>query len=182
NLIKRVSPELIVMCGWRQIIRRGIIDIPPKGVIGFHPTPLPKGRGPAPLINSIMQGFRESAITMFYISEGLDDGDIIGQEWFRIEETDHAAEVYEKCIVGGKKLISKYIPMIADGTAPRMPQDSSKATVFEKPSLKNNRIDLDKESIEEVYRKIRALSKPYRGAYIEKDGKRLVIWRAGLEG
>lgn len=180
ELIKKLSPDLIVMCGWRQIIKKYILDIPKQGVIGFHPTLLPIGRGPAPIINSILNGFKESGLTLFCIGEGLDDGDIIGQERFEIKENDHATEVYEKTIVAGKKLITRYIPLINNGHFPRRLQDDSKATFFTKPPLENNKIDLERETIEQAYRKIKALSKPYKGAYIEKGGEKLILWRAEL--
>ena len=181
DLLKKLAPDLLFVVGWRQIISKEILDIPKKGFIGFHPTLLPIGRGPAPIINSILNNFKSSGVTMFYLSEGLDDGDIIGQERFEILSNDHATEVYEKVVEGGKKLISKYLPLLVKGKAPRVPQDDSKASVFEKPSLKDNKIDFEKDSVEEIHRKIRALSKPYRGAYIEKDGKKLILWRNQLE-
>lgn len=180
EFLKKQAPELIVICGWRQIIDKGILKIPKKGVVGFHPTLLPIGRGPAPLINSILQGFTKSGITMFYVGDGLDDGDIIGQKRFVINDYDHASEVYEKMIESGKTLIKKYLHDVIKGQAPRKEQDESKATMFSKPSLKDNKINFEMDSIDKMYRKIKALSKPYKGAYIEKDGKKLIFWRAEL--
>jgi len=182
KILEKLKPHLVVMCGWRQIIDKDILDIPKKGFVGFHPTLLPKGRGPAPIINSILCGFKESGVTMFYVGEGLDDGDIIGQEKFLISEEDYVEDVYNKIILAGKKLIKKYLPLLARDTAPRIPQDDSKATFFEKRTIKDNKIDLEKENLDEIYRKIRAFSKPYMGAYIEKDGKKLIIWKGQLEG
>ena len=181
NLIKKLLPDIIVMCGWRQIINEEILNLPKDCFVGFHPTLLPKGRGPAPLINSIIGGYNESGLTFFHVSPSLDDGDIIGQEKFLIGNNDHASDVYEKVIDVGKKLVRKYLPMLIDGTAPRTKQDESKATVFNKRTLKDNEIDLNNESTEQIYRKIRALSKPYNGAYIRKDGKRIIIWRAEIK-
>ena len=180
NLINKINPDLIIMCGWRQVISKNILYIPPKGFIGFHPTLLPVGRGPAPIINSILHGFKESGLTMFYVNEHLDSGDIIAQERFRISDTDHAEDVYNKVIKAGKKLISNYLPLVVGDKAPRVKQDHSKAVVFNKPMLKNNRISLEKESADRIYKKIKALSKPYLGAYIIKDGKKLIIWKAEL--
>jgi methionyl-tRNA formyltransferase len=181
RLINNLKPELIIVCGWRQIIKKEIIEIPKKGTIGFHPTLLPVGRGSAPIINSIKKGFKRSGITMFYIGEGLDDGDIIDQRSFTIEHEDYANDIYEKCIVKGKKLLEKNLPLLIKNEAPRIPQDESKATYFEKPKLKENKIDITNESVEEIYLKIKALSKPYKGAYIEKDKKRLIIWKAEIK-
>jgi len=180
-LIDKMTPDLIVMCGWRGIIKKDLLNIIPSGIVGFHPTLLPFGRGPAPVINTILRGSTVSGLTMYYVSEGLDKGDIIAQVKFSIKETDHAQDVYNRIIKAGKELIRKYFPLIIKGNAPRVPQDESKAVVFTKPSLDSNKIDLNKESLEQVYRKIKALSAPYKGAYIEKEGKKLIIWRAELE-
>lgn len=181
EVIKKLSPDLVVMCGWRQVIDKKILDIPKNGFIGFHPTLLPKGRGPAPIINTILSGFRESGITMFYVSDQLDEGDVIGQEKFPVGNDDYAEDVYEKSIDAGKKLVKKYLPLIIKDTAPRIKQNNSKALIFDKPKLEDNEIDFENEPIERIYKKIRALSKPYKGAYLIKDGKKLIIWKAELQ-
>ena len=181
DLIKKLLPDIIVMCGWRQIINEEILNLPKDCFVGFHPTLLPKGRGPAPIINSIIEGYKESGLTFFHVSPGLDDGDIIGQEKFMIDKNDYASDVYEKGINAGRNLIRKYLPTLIEGTAPRIKQDESKATIFKKRSLKDNEIDLNNENAEQIYRKIRALSKPYKGAYIKKDEKKIIIWGAELQ-
>ncbi|MBN1645711.1 hypothetical protein JW868_01590 [Candidatus Woesearchaeota archaeon] len=184
ELLDKLGPDIILMAGWRQILSKEILQKPRKGVVAFHPTLLPKGRGPAPIINSIMQGVKESGVTMFYAGEGLDDGDIIGQEIFMIEEDDYAGDVYEKVIAAGRALIEKYLPLIINNKNPRIKQDEEKATVFEKPSLRDNELDLENDTLEQNYRKIRALSKPYNGAYIKRSGKKdtekIIIWKAEL--
>ncbi|MBN2336454.1 hypothetical protein JXL21_12930 [Candidatus Bathyarchaeota archaeon] len=182
GLIRTLAPDLIVMAGWRQILPRELLEIPRGGVIGFHPTLLPKGRGPAPVINSIMAGYRESGLTMYYVDESLDGGDVIAQSGFTIEDADYSSDVYRKCIEAGKELLRDYLPLLAEGRAPRVPQDDSEATVFPKRALRDNRIDLENDSPEMIMRKIRACSEPYLGAYIEVDGRKLVIWRAELRG
>jgi methionyl-tRNA formyltransferase len=178
--IQNLNPDLIVMCGWRQIICKVLMDIPKMGMIGFHPTLLPKGRGPAPIINTILEGYSQSGVTMYYISDGLDDGDIIGQEPFAVELTDYAGDIYRKVTLSGKKLVAKYLPLIVKGSAPRMPQDDSMSTYFPKRTLKDNEIDLQHDSLEMIHRKIRAFSKPYRGAFIRKDNQKIIIWNAEI--
>ncbi len=181
KIIRKLKPDLIIMSGWRQIIDKNILDIPKKGFIGFHPTLLPKGRGPAPIINSILNEFKESGLTMYYVSEGLDDGDIIAQEKFIIENDDYAEDVYNKVIEAGKKLIREQLPLLIEGKAKRISQNEEEATIFEKRTIKDNEINLEKEDINEIYKKIRALSKPYRGAFIKKNNKKLIIWKADVE-
>ncbi len=180
ELLEKLSPDYVMVCGWRQIISKDILQLQKMKFIGFHPTPLPEGRGPAPIINTILKGMRESALTLFYMTEGLDDGDIIFQKRFDIAETDHAMDVYKKIISIGKENIMNILEGLRNNSLIEKKQDASKASTFQKPSLKDNKIDAGQESIEDIYRKIKALSKPYRGAYIEQDGKKLIIWRAEL--
>jgi methionyl-tRNA formyltransferase len=178
--IKSLSPDLILMCGWRQKIPQSIISIPTKGIIGFHPTLLPIGRGPAPIINSILEGFVKSGVTMFYLSDELDSGDIIGQESFTISEEDNAQAVYNKVIKATKKLIKTYVPLIKSGKSPRIPQDHSKATYFPKRTLEDNEINFD-DDLSLIMRKVRAFSTPYRGAFFLINGERLIVWKASVE-
>lgn len=177
--ILSLSPDLIFMCGWRQIIPENVLSLPPKGIIGFHPTLLPKGRGPAPIINSIMEGVRETGLSMFYVSSSVDAGDIIGQKKFIIGEDDDARAVYCKIIKAGRALMKEFFPKIIEGTAPRIPQNEKEATYFPKRSLKDNEISSG-DSAEIAYRKILALSWPYRGAFIRIGGRKLIIHKAEL--
>jgi methionyl-tRNA formyltransferase len=178
--IQRFQVDLIVMCGWRQIISQELLIIPTKGIIGFHPTLLPQGRGPAPIINTILEGYPESGVTMYYVSEGLDDGDIIGQESFTIGSDDYAQDIYKKIIKSGKNLIRKYLPELAEGKAPRIPQNPVDVTYFSKRTIRDNEINFEADSTDLIYRKIRAFSKPYKGAYVSKDNKKIIIWNAEI--
>ena len=179
-LLESLHPDIVMMCGWRQILSKDVLSLPPQGVIAFHPTLLPKGIGPAPIINTILEGFKKSGVTMYYASEKVDGGDIIGQERFEIKDDDYAMDVYNKVIEAGKKLIKKYLPLLAEGKAPRMPQNEAEATYLKKRTLEDNEIKLSTESPEEIYRKIRAFSKPYKGAFVRLGNKKLVIWKAEL--
>lgn len=176
--IRSYSPDIIVMCGWRQIIKRDLLDLPKNGIIGFHPTLLPLGRGPAPIINTILMGFKKSGVTMYYLSQGLDDGDIIGQEAFMVGPNDYADNIYEKVTESGKHLVQTYFPLFVLSPAPRVPQDYRKATYLPKRTMADNEIDLDTDSADLIYKKIRAFSKPYNGAFIIRNKKKLIIWNA----
>jgi len=141
---------------------------------------LPFGRGGAPIINSILSGLKSSGVTMFYVDEGKDSGDIIGQEPFYISNNDYAEDVYNKMIDCGRILINKYLPLVALGNAPRLPQLEDKAEYFPPVSYKDNEIFLDRDDPEMIMRKIRAFSKPYLGAFIRVRDKKIVIWKADL--
>jgi methionyl-tRNA formyltransferase len=181
KLLKFLNPDYIIMAGWRQFIDKEVLNIPQKGFIGFHPTLLPEGRGAAPIINTILSGFKKSGVTMLHINEKLDGGDIIGQTRFPINGADYAEDLYCKVIEGGKRLIKKFLPQIIKNKAPRKPQNGRKATYFPKRTIKDNEIKLGRESAEEIYRKIRAFSSPYLGAYVKNGNKKLIIWRAELK-
>jgi methionyl-tRNA formyltransferase len=176
--ISSINPDVVIMCGWRQMLDKKILDWPKDGVVGFHPTLLPKGRGPAPIINSILdKKFTDTGLTMFYAAEGVDDGDIIGQEAFYMDkDSDYASDVYAKVIDAGRILIRNYLPSLIKKTAPRIRQDNSESSYFEKRTLKDNLIDISKDDFDDAARKVRALSKPYAGAYIVDNGKEVRIW------
>lgn len=180
NFIKKSNPDMILTIGWREIIPSNILNIPQKGVIGFHPTLLPWGRGSAPLIHSILSSPMKSGLTMFYMDEGMDTGDIIGQETFKITEDDYVVDVYDKIIVAGIELIKKYIPMLIDNIAPRIKQNETKAVTFKKIQAGTQEI-LTTDDCITTMRKIRAFSIPYNGAYIKIRNSKLIIFKAKME-
>ena len=169
------------MAGWRQIINEEILNLPPKGFIGFHPALLPEGRGPAPIINTILLGLKKSGVTMFYLTKRVDDGDIIGQVKFDIGENDYAEDLYDKTIEAGKALIKRFLPLIIKDKAPGIPQEKNRAVYFPKRSIEDNEIKINEDSPEEICRKIRAFSEPYNGAYIKLGNKKLIIWKADFK-
>jgi len=179
-LLNRLNPDYIVVCGWRQILKEQLLKTYKNKIIGFHPTLLPFGRGPAPIINSILEGVHDSGLTLYYLDTGVDNGDIIAQHRFTIEPTDYAEDVYNKVIDAGKQLVRTYFPLLVQGKAPRTPQDESQAYTFKKVHLSDNEIQLE-EGIENAYRKIRALSHSYQGAFLRQNNKKLIIWKADLE-
>lgn len=177
KILEKLSPDLVAMIGWRQVIPKEMLNIPKYGFIGMHPTLLPYGRGPAPIINQILAGVIGSGITLFHIKEELDSGDIIDQYKFSIEDEDHAEDLLKKCIEGGKELVKKNLPQIIRGASKRKPQIEELAVIFQRPKDMNliKRID----SLEEKFRKIKAMSRPYKGAYIEdNNGNSVTVWRA----
>lgn len=178
--LKRMGLDNMIVCGWRQILKKEVLDAPRNGVIGFHPSLLPKGRGPAPIINTILEGSEKSGVTMYYMDEGIDSGDIIGQEAFAVIKDDYAMDIYNKVVSSGKKLVRKYLPLLAEEKAPRISQKDADATYFRKITLKDNKIDPTVDSADMIYKKIRAFSKPYRGAYLRIGNNKLIIWNAEL--
>lgn len=180
DLFKRLAPDMIVMCGWRQIIPGDILRLPRAGIIGFHPTLLPYGRGPAPIINTLLNGNTYSGLTCFQVGEGLDDGDIFCQEKFTIDSSDHAGDIYEKVIKAGRQIIKNKYLDIVNGKIKPFAQDNIVATYFPKRLISENEIKIGVDNIQMIYNKIRAFSKPYNGAFIKEGKSMLKIWKAEL--
>lgn len=179
-LIRKLQPDYLIVAGWRQIISSGILKIPQKGVIGFHPTLLPFGRGPAPIINTILSRMKSSGVSMYLMNEKVDDGDIVGQEKFVIAKDDDVQVIHRKVIQAGKKLVKKYFPLLVSGKYSSFPQKENKAIYFPQRKISDNEIFIN-DSLETMEKKIRAFSKPYLGAFLRKGAKKLVIWKAEIK-
>ena len=115
EMIREIKPDLILVMGWSQLLNNDILKIPKLGIIGSHPTELPKYRGRAPIPWSILKGLKESALTFFYIGKGTDDGDILDQRKFKITDNDDATSIYDKIIEIGKIMILENLQLIHDG-------------------------------------------------------------------
>jgi len=174
DVIKHIKTDIMIVAGWRQIISKDILD--EYKIVAFHPTLLPFGRGPAPIINTILSRLETSGVTMFYMDEGVDSGDIIGQQQFVVGKDDYAIDVYNNVIITGCLLVKKYLKRVEERTSPRRKQ--RQAHHFSAPT--SNQIFIN-DDIETMYSKIRAFSYPYDGAYFKKGNLKLIIDTAKLE-
>ena len=178
--IKAINPDLIIVCGWQRLVCGEILEIPKLGTIGFHSSLLPKYRGRAPVNWAIMSGEKESGITMFYLTEEADTGDIIAQKAFPILLNDDCDTVYKKSARAGAELISEFLPKISAGCAPRTHNPSKSYPAYPKRTPADGEIDFQRSAID-VYNFIRALTKPYPGAFTYlPDGAKIVIWKAEI--
>lgn len=178
EILKKIKPDLILVLGWSQLLNKEIIKIPKFGVIGSHPTELPKYRGRAPIPWTILKGLKKSALTLFYISEGIDNGDILDQKTFKISLEDDATSLYKKITNIGKKMLIKNIKQFQNGKFIRIkqnPKDFQEYWPKRKPE--DGKINWNKTN-EEVNRLIRATTYPYPGAYTTFKSAKLIIWKA----
>jgi len=181
DLIKKINPDLILVIGWSQLLKKEIIEIPRLGVIGSHPTELPKYRGRAPIPWSILKGLKKSALTFFYIQEGIDDGDIVTQKQFEITDVDDATSVYEKITVLGKKMLSEILPLLESNKITSKKQNSELFIEnWPKRTPLDGKINWLK-SAKEIHNLIRATTFPYPGAYTFFKNKKLIIWKSTLD-
>ena len=178
--IQSISPDYVFAVGLSQLIRRDILNAAKSGVVGFHPTPLPKMRGRAANVWQMLLGIRETACSIFFIDNGVDSGDILGQEKYVIEDTDYAEDVYRKIENALYELSKRVLKQIVDGTLNPMKQNEAEATYLLKRGPEDGLIDWN-QSVKDVHTLIRAVSHPFPGAFGMYDGAhKFIIWRAEM--
>jgi len=155
--ILELNPDIIITCAYGQIIPKEILEFPKYGCINVHASLLPKYRGGAPIHWSIINGEKETGITIMYMDEGMDTGDIISQESIDILESDNLESIHDKLSVLGTKLLLETLPSIFEGSNNRIKQDPSKVTYAYNIKREEEHIDFNKTS-REVFNLIRGLS------------------------
>lgn len=178
EIIRNIEPDYIFVVGLSQLVKEEIFSCAKKGVVGFHPTPLPKFRGRAAVVWQILLGVKKTAVTMFFIDDGIDSGDIICQEEYEIGEYDYPLDVVKKMQKASYKLFSKGIDLLQDPDFKPTPQNEDEATYLLKRSPEDGKIDWN-ESGDNIARLIRATSRPYPGAFASYENKvDIKFWRA----
>jgi len=177
--IKEIKPDLIIVAGWHYIIKPEVYEMPRFGTVGLHPSMLPRYRGGSPLVWQIINGESKSGVSLFYIADGIDTGDVIGQESFTIDDTDTIKEAYIKSQEAAVKLLEYYVPQILNGAAPRIKQNENDATYVKQRCPADGEIDWS-ETPENIRNFIRAQSKPYPGAFTYISNKKVIIWDAEI--
>lgn len=155
--IVNVKPDVIITCAYGQIVSKDILDIPKYGCINIHASLLPKYRGGAPIHYALINGEEETGITLMYMDEGMDTGDMLVSERIKIEEDDNIETLSNKLSVLGSKMIIKYLEDIIKGNIKRIKQDSSKASFARIIKRIDEHLDFN-VSNRDVYNKFRALS------------------------
>lgn len=162
--VAALRPDLIFVISWSQIIPPAIINVALRGCIGIHYSLLPARRGGAPLSWAIIDGLSESGLTLFYMDERLDAGDIIAQKRFAIGPRESIRDLLDKIVILAPDLVCENVFALEDGTAPRLKQDESLVSYTRRRSPVDGEIDWSKP-LGEIDRFIRALAPPYPGAF-----------------
>jgi methionyl-tRNA formyltransferase len=178
--IQALSPDLIVVMAYGQILPKSLLEIPKIACINLHASLLPQHRGAAPIQASILAGDRRTGITTMYMAEGLDTGDIILQHSIAIQHRDTGGSLHDRLAELGPAILEETIARLAAGTAPRIKQDESQANYASKLDRDTGRIDWTRPALY-LDRLVRAMN-PWPGAYTVLDfsGKllRLKLHRA----
>jgi len=176
--ILNLNPDIIITCAYGQIIPKEILDYPKYGCINVHASLLPKLRGGAPIHHAIIDGYKETGITIMYMDTKMDNGDIISQEKIVIEDDFTTAILHDKLSIMGSNLLLKTLPLILNGTNERIKQNESEVTFGYNISKDDEHIDFSKTA-KEVFNQIRGLNS-WPGAYAVLDGKRFKIWQSKI--
>ena len=174
-----LNPDIIITCAYGQIIPVEILEYPKYKCINVHASLLPKYRGGAPIHRAIINGEKETGITIMYMAPGMDDGDIISQEKISIGENETVGELHDKLSVMGKELLLKTLPSIIDGTNERIKQDETKVSLAKIIKKEDEVIDFNDSAIN-VHNKIRGLS-PFPGGYALLEDKRVKFYKSKVE-
>jgi methionyl-tRNA formyltransferase len=172
-----VRPELGIVVGCRVLLPKEIYEMPRRGTVAVHDSLLPLNRGFAPLNWSIINGQDHTGVTLFYINEGMDAGDVVGQKRVEIGPTETAPQVYDRVCQATVDLVLETYPRLAANTARAVTQDESLATFLCSRSPIDGLIDWSSDTVH-IYNQIRGLTYPYPGAFTYYAGKKLVVWRA----
>ncbi len=178
--MRQSAPDLIIVCGWQRLLSDEILQIPPKKTVGFHSSLLPKYRGRAPVNWAILMGEKETGVTMFYLDPEADTGDIIGQRAFPILLDDDCRTIYEKSAKAASQLLLETLPLIKKGTAPKIHNPSRSYPHYPKRTPEDGLIDFERSALD-VYNWVRALTRPYPGAFcFDEKGRKITVWKCAI--
>ncbi len=176
--ILALKPDLIVTAAFGQILPKELLDAPELGCINVHASLLPHYRGGAPIHQAIIDGQAKTGITIMYMAEKLDAGDIISQREIAIEETDHTGGMFEKLSNVGRELLKETLPSIIARTNERIVQNEDDVTYARNISREQELMDWNNEA-RTLYNQVRGLH-PWPVAYTTFEGANFKVWWAKL--
>lgn len=173
EVLKAHKPDLIIVAAYGQILSKDILDLPEHGCINIHASLLPEYRGAAPIHRAIIDGKRETGITIMEMEEGLDTGDILLQKSISIQKEDNVGILHDKLAYLGGELIIDFIDSLKSGRIEKVKQDDQKASYAEKVFKDTGYVNWLDEG-EKIYNLVRGVT-PWPGAYTVYKGKNLKL-------
>ncbi|MDR7418021.1 MAG: methionyl-tRNA formyltransferase [Armatimonadota bacterium] len=171
-----LRPDLLVVAAYGRVIPRAVLDLPRLGTVNVHPSLLPRYRGASPIQAAIRDGATATGVTIMYLSDELDAGDIIVQREVPIGPEETAGELEGRLAEIGATLLVEAVARIARGDAPRQPQDHRRATYVGKVSKADGEIAWDRPA-REIVNLVRAMN-PWPCAFTTWPGGTLRVWKA----
>ena len=172
--ILAMQPDIIVTAAFGQILPKEILDAPEFGCLNVHASLLPAYRGGAPIHQAIIDGQNETGVTIMYMAQKLDAGDIISQKSIPIEDGDTTGILFEKLSIVGRDLLKETLPTILSRSNARVVQDENKVTFARNISREQERIDWN-QSAKDIYNQVRGLN-PWPVAYTTLREEAVKVW------
>ncbi len=169
-------PDVVVVVAFGQFLPKELLVLPPLGCVNVHASLLPRYRGAAPIHWAVMNGETTTGVTTMHMDIGMDSGDMILKAEIAIGPDDTTGEVHDRLKELGAAVLSETLARLADGTAPRTPQDGAAATYAPLLTRAVERIDWNRPAAT-VHNQVRGLS-PWPGAYCLHAGRTLKVWRS----
>lgn len=173
--IRALAPELIVVVAYGRILPPEVLAIPPRGCINLHVSLLPQYRGAAPVQWAVLNGDKETGVSVMYLDEGLDTGDILRVEPVQIGENETAGELFERITETGAKTLLAAMDEIEAGTARAVPQDPTRATLAP-PLTKEMGLFAFDQPARKLHNLVRGLN-PWPVAWFLYGGKKVKVLR-----
>lgn len=169
-----LKPDLIVTAAYGQILPKSILDLPTYGCINVHGSLLPKYRGGAPIQHAIMNNDSVTGVTIMYMAEGMDTGDMISKVEVPISDQDHTGSMFDKLSMAGAQLLKTTLPDLLTGRLQAVPQNHDEATYAPNISREDELIRWERSS-REIYNQVRGMY-PWPIAYTLWNEQRLKVW------
>lgn len=177
--LKKLQPEIIIVAAFGQIIPGAVLELPKYGCINIHASLLPKYRGAAPIQWAILDGEKESGVTLMRMDEGLDTGDMVAKVVVPITPQDTGGSLFDKLSKAGAELLVRTLPLIEKGEVRYEKQPEESPTAYARMMTKETgRMDWSMTA-EELERRVRGLY-PWPGTWTSLEGKQLKIWGCRL--
>lgn len=174
------KPDLIVTAAFGQILPKAVLDMPVRGCVNVHGSLLPKYRGGAPIQRSIINGESVTGVTLMYMAEGLDTGDMISRVEVPITDEDTSGTMFAKLSKAGSELLREEMPRLIAGETKAVPQDDAQSTYARNLTREDERIDWSRTS-RELFNQVRGLV-PFSGAFSLWDEQVFKVWAVAKPG
>lgn len=176
--LRSLSPDVVAVVAYGQILPQTVLDIPPRGCINIHASLLPKYRGSAPYQWAVLDGQQETGVTAMYLCREMDAGDMIDSASTPIGADETAGELLDRLTVLGADLLSRTLKRMTEGTVPATPQDSSLVTYA--PMLNKEMCPIDwTKTAQQVHDHVRGLN-PWPIATAQLGGKRFKVYTTAV--
>lgn len=173
--VRALRPDAIFSFYYRRMLSEELLELAPQGAFNLHGSLLPRYRGRAPINWVLVNGESETGVTLHVMTVKPDAGDIVGQKRIPIEDDDDARSLMGKANDAARDVLDEVLPLIRDGRTPRRPQDKRLASYFGGRRPADGRIDWS-WSATRVRNLVRAVTRPYPGAFTEVGGTKVLVW------